>query len=191
MAALIVDGDSSKLSVYAAWIKAGYRNGSWTGIGTTIDKVPTGAINSSLAAQDPTDDAVGYAPASAIFSTFPATFVGQSVTSTAMLVRYTEVGDANLDGKVNAQDFDALAANYGATGVNWYQGDFNYDGKVDVTDFNALAAHFNKSITAAPPLESSPLSDSVALPQANVFSTSAVQSDSSGDDLLKSDDSVL
>ena len=71
-------------------------------------------------------------------------------------VGYTVFGDANLDGKVNAQDFDALAANYGATsGKFWYQGDFNYDGVVNVVDFNILAENYNQAApipTAAPVL---------------------------------------
>ena len=62
----------------------------------------------------------------------------------AVVVKYTYYGDANLDGKVNAQDFDALAAHYGATGTGvWAQGDFNYDGVVNTVDFNMLSMNYN------------------------------------------------
>ena len=43
-------------------------------------------------------------------------FDGHTVDSSSVLVRYTLAGDANLDGIVNAQDFDALATNYGKSG---------------------------------------------------------------------------
>ena len=52
-------------------------------------------------------------------------------------------GDADVDGVVNLDDFNALAANFGApSGATWIQGDFTGDGRVDLDDFNALAANF-------------------------------------------------
>ena len=45
-------------------------------------------------------------------------------------IEFAILGDANLDGKVNALDFNALATNFGKTPGSdvWTQGDFNYDG---------------------------------------------------------------
>jgi hypothetical protein len=60
-----------------------------------------------------------------------------------VLLRYTYFGDANIDGKVNALDFNALASSFGAVEQNWIQGDFNYDGTLDSLDFAALSANFN------------------------------------------------
>jgi hypothetical protein len=54
-------------------------------------------------------------------------------------------GDANFDGLVNLQDFNALAANFGQSDRFWYHGDFNRDRVVNLQDFNALAAHFGQS----------------------------------------------
>ena len=60
-----------------------------------------------------------------------------------MLIGYTFAGDANLDGRVNALDFNALAANFGGSSPEeWTQGDFNYDGLVDTNDFVLLASAF-------------------------------------------------
>lgn len=65
------------------------------------------------------------------------------------MLRYTYLGDANLDGHVNALDFNAVATNFGsAPGREWYQGDFNYDGSTNTLDFNALASNFNLSLAA-------------------------------------------
>jgi hypothetical protein len=60
---------------------------------------------------------------------------------------YTLLGDANLDGVVNAIDFGILAANFNKGVTGWDQGDFNYDNVVSAIDFGELAANFNKGAT--------------------------------------------
>src|SRR5439155_849049 len=93
--------------------------------------------------------ALGFAEASEIFSSFPATFAGVSgVDSTSVLILYTAYGDANLDKTVDTSDFNTLASNFGGTNKRWSQGDFNYDGNVDTLDFNALAANFSFTVPA-------------------------------------------
>src|SRR5262249_9015523 len=72
------------------------------------------------------------------------------VTGSDVLVRYTLTGDANLDGRVNALDFNALASNFGGSGSLWVDGDFNYDGKVNALDFNAVATNFGQTLGTAP-----------------------------------------
>ncbi len=67
-----------------------------------------------------------------------------------MLLRYTYYGDANLDGTVNALDFNALANNYSKAGV-WSSGDFNYSGTVDSSDFAMLAANYGQSLPSSAP----------------------------------------
>jgi hypothetical protein len=62
---------------------------------------------------------------------------------------YTLLGDANLDGLVNAADFTILAANFNQPVTGWDQGDFNYDGLVNAADFTDLAANFNQSVSGA------------------------------------------
>src|SRR5262249_21316648 len=64
-------------------------------------------------------------------------------------------GDANLDGNVNALDFNSLASNFGLLGRFWFHGDFNYDGTVNTIDFTVLATNFAKTVPApAEPLQS-------------------------------------
>jgi acetyl esterase/lipase len=51
-------------------------------------------------------------------------------------------GDATRDGRVNLDDFNVLAANFGHNNRGWRQGDFTADGIVNLDDFNLLAANF-------------------------------------------------
>ena len=82
--------------------------------------------------------------------------VGYFDDGAKVTARATYVGDANLDGNVNALDFNALATSFG-TGQFWQEGDFNYDGVVNTNDFNALAGNFNRStVLSAPALGAPP-----------------------------------
>jgi hypothetical protein len=130
-AAVIDYTGTSPLADIRGYLAGGHNGGSWNGSG----------INSSSAAAEP-GHGLGYAEASAIFTSFPATFAGESVDDTSILIRYARYGDANLDGSVNLADFNRLAASFGSSGATWSQGDFTYDGFVNLNDFNRLAANF-------------------------------------------------
>jgi hypothetical protein len=134
--AMIIDytGASPFNGVVAA-LTSGYAGGAWNGNG----------INSSVAAAG-TSTAIGYAEASQLFTTFPATFAGQQVDNTSVLLKHTFYGDSDLTGNVNLGDFNRLAANFGATsGANWSHGNFDFNGNVNLSDFNRLAANFGQS----------------------------------------------
>jgi autotransporter-associated beta strand protein len=137
--ALVVDygsADPSPLADIRSKIVTAYNGGAWNGDGIT-----SSSANNST-------HGLGYAEASNVltFAGSPpdALFLGDVVDQSAVLVRYTRYGDADLSGTVNLQDFNRLAANFG-TGTRWDQGDFTYDGAVNLTDFNRLAANFGLS----------------------------------------------
>jgi hypothetical protein len=94
---------------------------------------------------------IGFAESSDLFSSFPATFAGQSVDNTSILLRYTLLGDANFDRKVDLTDFTVLATNFNHTGRTFARGNFDDDvpGNVDLTDFTILAANFNRTLSSA------------------------------------------
>jgi murein DD-endopeptidase MepM/ murein hydrolase activator NlpD len=58
--------------------------------------------------------------------------------------------DANRDRKVDTQDFNILAANFGGSNKVFSQGNFNYDalGTVDSADFNLFIAQYGKQLAA-------------------------------------------
>jgi hypothetical protein len=136
-AAIVDYTGTSPLPAIQADVIQGYNGGNWLGNGVT----------SSAAAAVSSSRGVGYGEATDLFGAFPATFAGQQVDATALLVRYTRYGDANLDRTVNLNDFNRLAAGFGS-GVRWSQGNYNYDAVVNLTDFNLLAANFGQAAAA-------------------------------------------
>jgi T5SS/PEP-CTERM-associated repeat protein len=111
-------------------IRTAYNNGAWNGLGITTN---TG---------DPTHG-LGYADNSVLGL---STFGGVSVDPTSVLIKYTYLGDSNLDGQVDLRDLYALASNYKTTGKLWTSGDFNYDGSVDVKDLTLLAINWQAGV---------------------------------------------
>src|SRR5205085_1257766 len=81
------------------------------------------------------------------------TFMGQSVDSTSLLVRYTLRGDADLNGTVDFQDLVCLAQNYGtAPGTApdaWMRGDFDGDGLINFNDLTLLAQNYGDATPAS------------------------------------------
>lgn len=74
-----------------------------------------------------------------------ATFGGVTVDSSSVLIKFTRIGDANLNGTTEIGDFSLLAANFNQPSL-WNKGDFNYDGVTNISDFALLAANFNQSV---------------------------------------------
>src|SRR5262249_9532093 len=119
----------------------GYNGGAWNNIG----------INSSVAAADATKStAIGIGESATILGGGGGIFDGIAVDATALLLKYTYYGDANLSGNVDTIDFNILAASFAKTGKYWASGDFDWSTIVDTIDFNRLASNFAKLPVLAP-----------------------------------------
>lgn len=143
---LIVDYSSggSTMASIRQQIIAGYNAAGplWTGNGFV----------SSTAAAAPLTGSIGYGEASDLLGINGGTFGTESVDNTAILIRYTKPGDANLDGAVNFADLVRVAQNYGQTvGELWSQGDFNYDGNVNFQDLVTVAQNYGQAFPSAVP----------------------------------------
>jgi hypothetical protein len=135
---LIVDYTTqSPLPTVRQYIISGHNAGAWDGPGINTSRGTASTFG------------LGYAEASDLFTTFPASYIGHTVDSSTVIVSFTRYGDANLDGIVDLNDFNRLAANFGSTSAVWSAGDFTYDGVVNLDDFNRLAANFGQ-IAAGP-----------------------------------------
>ncbi len=128
---------SGALSTINGLLATGYAGGAWTGLG----------IDSSAAAADATKrTALGVLLNSG--SVF-ASFDGQAVSATDVLVKYTYYGDANLDGVVNGSDYTLIDNGFNNNLSGWQNGDFNYDGHVNGSDYTIIDNAFNNP---GPPL---------------------------------------
>ncbi|HEX5498317.1 MAG TPA: hypothetical protein VFX03_03785, partial [Thermomicrobiales bacterium] len=112
--------------------------GAYTGV---TGLVASGAIASSSAQARYTTLGVATAgDALSIAGSQTAIFDGQTVSPGDVLVKFTYVGDANLDGKVNIDDYGRIDGNVGQSGTvfGWFNGDFNYDGKINIDDYGLI-----------------------------------------------------
>ena len=115
------------------YIAGGFNGGGWNG----LPAVSTGVIRSSPAASGPAGlYGVGYADSA------DGIVVGQPANTVE--VRYTVMGDANLDRIVNSADAILMTRNYlvaGRTACD--QGNFNYDSIVNSSDSALLQKNWN------------------------------------------------
>jgi autotransporter-associated beta strand protein len=112
------------------------RNGNtlplWDGSGIiTSQTAATGGNFTSIAIARGSDAK----PATATSTTL---WAGQTITGTDVLVMYTYGGDANLDGKLNIDDYIRIDQGIAGSLTGWTNGDFNYDGKVNIDDYTTV-----------------------------------------------------
>jgi hypothetical protein len=124
--------------------------GIWTGSsydGVT-GMIKAGRITSSLASGNLQTLGVAEArEALGITGSQTATFAGQSVDSSAVLVKFTWAGDATLDGNINIDDYGQIDGNVSQSGSvwGWFNGDFNYDGKINIDDYGIIDQNIGSS----------------------------------------------
>ncbi|MEZ6192101.1 MAG: hypothetical protein R3C45_12555 [Phycisphaerales bacterium] len=136
---LIVDyAGASPLTTLRSSIVSAYNAGNWNGPGITTSY---GNV---------TQSAIGYGESADIFGTGGGVFMGQTVDDTAVLIRHTLYGDANLSGGVDGSDFNRWNVNRNSSG-NWAEADFNYDGLIDQTDLDLWTANRFTSADSVPP----------------------------------------
>jgi hypothetical protein len=124
------------MSTLYNYLQSGFNNGGWNGT--------SGIISST--AQAPTDGlryGIGWSDGG------DGTHAVTGLISGEIELKYTLLGDANLDGTVNGSDFSILAANFGLGVTNWDQGNFLYGSSVNGSDFSALAANFGQGDSGA------------------------------------------
>ncbi len=127
--------NSDPLSSIYGYLKSGFNNGAWNGPGiiSSAAQVPTNGLQYGVGFADGDD----------------GTHAVAGLSSGQIELKYTLVGDANLDGSVNGSDFSILAANFGLGVTNWDQGNFLFSSSVNGSDFSALAANFGQGDSGA------------------------------------------
>jgi autotransporter-associated beta strand protein len=126
-------GQSDPITSIAEYLKSGFNGGSWNGPGiiSSAAQTTTNGLRYGIGWADGADGVV------------------TGLSSGQIELKYTLLGDANLDGIVNGSDFSILAANFGLGATNWDQGNFLYSSSVNGSDFSALAANFGQGDSGA------------------------------------------
>lgn len=124
---------SDPISTIIGYIRSGYNNGEWNGSGiiSSTARSPANGLDYGLGWADGKDKIVA------------------GLLSGQIEIKYTLLGDANLDGVVNGSDFSILAANFGQGVTNWDQGNFLFTPAVNGSDFSALATNFGQGDSGA------------------------------------------
>jgi hypothetical protein len=113
-------------------VQSGRNGGGWGG---------SGIVTSQSNAVSGNYHSLGVARASDVrpnTATETALWAGQTITGSDTLVMYTYGGDANLDGKLNVDDYIKIDNGIAAGLTGWANGDFNYDGKVNIDDYTTI-----------------------------------------------------
>jgi autotransporter-associated beta strand protein len=134
--AIITYGSSDPIATIRGYLKSGYNNGGWNGTDGIISSTAqtlTNGLRYGVGWADGNDGVHDVA----------------GLSSGEIELKYTLLGDANLDGTVNGSDFSILAANFGLGVTNWDQGNFLYSSSVNGSDFSALAANFGQGDSGA------------------------------------------
>jgi len=126
-------GSSDPIATIVGYLRGGFNNGNWNGPGiiSSTAQTPTNGLRYGVGWADGKDKIVA------------------GISSGQIELKYTLLGDANLDGTVNGSDFSLLAANFGLGVTNWDQGNFLYGSSVNGSDFSALAANFGQGDSGA------------------------------------------
>jgi hypothetical protein len=161
--ALVVSyNGTTPASTISALITSAYNNGDWNGVGITSSDISTGS-------------AVGYFD-----------------SGSALTIRLTWDGDANLNGTIDSNDLSLVALGEANNGTRWQDGNFNYDGQVNSDDWQLL--FLGTAASNGQPINSAAIvvgSLPASAPAANVPAISAVSVFSNVQALLGSDPNNL
>jgi hypothetical protein len=151
-------GDKTgKLTALSAAIIAGPNGAKWNGHG----------ITSSAAAADPNHYAVGLFD-NALLAL--ASYHGQTLDPSSILLSIAHLGDANLNAIVDIQDQSLITNNWQTPKNNWAAGDLNLDGFVDIQDLTLVTNNWQQqsafSLSSSVPqsLSSFPTPEPLTLP---------------------------
>jgi hypothetical protein len=127
---MIVDyTGASQLAAVQALINSARSGGTWLGGGGITSSAARNnpAHNTTLGAMEASDFKFLYGAA--------ATFDGQAVDNSEVLVKYTYYGDADFNGKVNFDDYVRIDNGFNNHRSGWLNGDFDGNGVVNFDDY--------------------------------------------------------
>ncbi|MBC8107572.1 MAG: hypothetical protein H7Z14_13355, partial [Anaerolineae bacterium] len=118
-------------------INAMRNGGAWNGT--------RGITSSSAAAANPKNKTLGALEATSFKSINgpAALFSGETIDTTAVLVKYTYYGDVDFNGIVDFDDYSRVDAGFNGNKTGWFNGDVDGNGVVDFDDYSLIDQAFN------------------------------------------------
>ncbi len=129
---------SGNASAITALITSGYANGTWTGYGITTSTSDDYTALGVILNQE------------SVNQTLYDTWSGTPVALTDVIVRFSYVGDANLDGIIDSTDYFQIDSAYVSHLTGWYNGNFNYDQAVNADDYFLIDSGWVAQAGSAP-----------------------------------------
>jgi autotransporter-associated beta strand protein len=115
----------TKYTAAEALVKSGFGNFDWLGTGIVSSTAAAAAqIDGSRALGIINNNDWGHGD-----------IEGDAVGPNDIIISYTWVGDANVDGLVDNDDFGQFLAGFSGSPAQWVFGDFDYNGVIDNDDF--------------------------------------------------------
>ncbi len=74
-------------------------------------------------------------------------FDGYDVDPTDVLMKYTWLGDADLSGLIDGNDYFQIDQGYAGQLTGYLNGDFNYDGRIDADDYFLIDSNYARQTT--------------------------------------------
>jgi hypothetical protein len=142
---LIVDyTGASPLPAVQGLINTARAGGAWSGNGLTS----TAAKNAN-----PKNTALGAIEASdwKSLNGAAATFDGETIDTSAVLIKYTYYGDTDFNGVVDFDDYSRTDSGFNLGRTGWFNGDFDGNGTVDFDDYSLIDLAFNTQGSALRP----------------------------------------
>ena len=134
---LILDYSGATVLPAVQTLIATARNGgNWLGTTGITSTAARSQSNTNLGAIEASDYDLFNGSSSAQFD-------GVDPDNTAVLVKYTYNGDANLDGRVTFDDYVRIDTGFNTHRTGWANGDFNYSGVVNFDDYVLIDIAFN------------------------------------------------
>ena len=119
--------------------------GTWTG--SAYDGITGLVASNKITSTSATSTLTGLAVSTAE-AAGKLIFGGQSVSGSDVLVMFTYVGDADLSGDIDGDDFAAIDGGYSSQLTGYANGDFNYSGSIDADDYWFIDRNFSKNLPA-------------------------------------------
>ncbi|HYO10712.1 MAG TPA: hypothetical protein VER17_17235 [Tepidisphaeraceae bacterium] len=112
--------------------------GTWDGPGIVTSN-PSALLGLTTLAVGEAGNAMG------ISGTQTAMWNGVAVDATTVLVSYTFAGDADLNGRVDGDDYFAIDSKIAsASAWGWWNGDFDYNGKINGDDYFLIDSNIGR-----------------------------------------------